>query len=223
MARYGKKASEKVAQTMREHKRGTLKSGSGKKVTSRKQAIAIGLAQARRAGGKVPPAPRRSHATKKKSPAQLDREIEDLLNKRARYMLVDAATGKDMREAHDFEIEHIQRNANKAGVASLLLGGGWKNPQRSYDVKLRLMNVHQPTREQRQDPKLPAETYTAMDRHGNTVATSSSVSGAMAHADTMMRTGSISVRGEYTSDGHHWGFGNGRLVAARENGKWRRY
>jgi hypothetical protein len=55
MARYGRKASEKVRKAMRERKRGTLKSGrSGKKVTSRKQAIAIGLSEARRAGGKVP-------------------------------------------------------------------------------------------------------------------------------------------------------------------------
>jgi len=59
--KYGKKASEKVARTMHEWKRGTLRSGSGGKVTSRAQAIAIGLSQARRAGGKVPPAPR--HAT----------------------------------------------------------------------------------------------------------------------------------------------------------------
>jgi hypothetical protein len=56
MARYGKKASEKVEKTMRERKHGTLKSGSsGKKVKSRKQAIAIGLNQARREGAKVPP------------------------------------------------------------------------------------------------------------------------------------------------------------------------
>ena len=55
MARYGKKASEKVEKAMHERKRGTLRSGrSKKKVTSRKQAIAIGLSQARRAGGKVP-------------------------------------------------------------------------------------------------------------------------------------------------------------------------
>lgn len=55
MARYGAKASEKVKKAMRERKRGKLRSGrSGKKVTSRKQAIAIGLSQARRAGGKVP-------------------------------------------------------------------------------------------------------------------------------------------------------------------------
>jgi len=55
MARYGKKASEKVEKAMRERKKGTLRSGrSGKKVKSRKQAIAIGLSQARRSGAKVP-------------------------------------------------------------------------------------------------------------------------------------------------------------------------
>ena len=64
MARYGKKASQKVEKAMHEKKRGTLRSGrSGKKVTSRKQAIAIGLSQARRAGGKVPA--RRSSGKKK--------------------------------------------------------------------------------------------------------------------------------------------------------------
>ena len=55
MAKYGKKAGEKVHKAMKERKKGTLKSGrSGKKVKSRKQAIAIGLSEARRAGGKVP-------------------------------------------------------------------------------------------------------------------------------------------------------------------------
>ena len=55
MAKYGKKASEKVEKAMHERKEGTLKSGrSGKKVTSKKQAIAIGLSEARKAGGKVP-------------------------------------------------------------------------------------------------------------------------------------------------------------------------
>ena len=53
--KYGEKASAKVQKVMRERKRGTLRSGSsGKKVTSRKQAIAIGLSEARRAGAKVP-------------------------------------------------------------------------------------------------------------------------------------------------------------------------
>ena len=55
MAKYGKKAKEKVKKSMHEMKRGELKSGrSGKTVTSRKQAIAIGLSEARKAGGKVP-------------------------------------------------------------------------------------------------------------------------------------------------------------------------
>jgi hypothetical protein len=53
--RYSKDASDKVERAMQERKRGTLKSGrSGKKVTSRKQAIAIGLSEARREGKKVP-------------------------------------------------------------------------------------------------------------------------------------------------------------------------
>ena len=54
MPRYGKKAQDKVEKTMHERKHGTLRSGSGKKVTSRKQAIAIGLSEARKAGAKVP-------------------------------------------------------------------------------------------------------------------------------------------------------------------------
>lgn len=53
--KYGPKAKEKVEKSLHEMKEGTLKSGrSGKKVTSRKQAIAIGLSEAREAGGKVP-------------------------------------------------------------------------------------------------------------------------------------------------------------------------
>ena len=64
MARYGKKASEKVERAMRKRKKGTLKSGgSGKKVKSRNQAIAIGLSEARRAGAKVP---RKKSSAKKK-------------------------------------------------------------------------------------------------------------------------------------------------------------
>lgn len=63
MAKYSKKAQEKVEKAMHEKKRGTLRSGrSGKKVTSRKQAIAIGLSEAREAGAKVP---RKKGAAKK--------------------------------------------------------------------------------------------------------------------------------------------------------------
>lgn len=63
-SRYGKKAQTKVKRAMHERKAGTLRSGSsGKRVTSRKQAIAIGLSEARRAGGKVP---RKKTSSKKK-------------------------------------------------------------------------------------------------------------------------------------------------------------
>ena len=65
MARYGKKAEEKIHKVMKERKKGTLRSGStGKKVTSRKQAIAIGISEARRAGAKVPR--KRTSTSKKK-------------------------------------------------------------------------------------------------------------------------------------------------------------
>lgn len=66
MARhYGKKASSKVRKAMHERKKGTLRSGrSGKKVKSRKQAIAIGLSEARRAGGKVPRKSSRSRSSR---------------------------------------------------------------------------------------------------------------------------------------------------------------
>ena len=67
MARkYGRKAQQKVKRAMHERKHGTLRSGrSGQKVTSRKQAIAIGLSEARRAGGKVPR--KRSSGSRKRS------------------------------------------------------------------------------------------------------------------------------------------------------------
>src|SRR5262245_1010634 len=65
MATYGKKAADKVATAMHERKAGTLKSGrSGKTVKSRKQAIAIGLSEARKEGAKVPPPPKKSAAKK---------------------------------------------------------------------------------------------------------------------------------------------------------------
>jgi hypothetical protein len=55
MAKYGKAASKTVESAVRRKKKGTLKSGSGRKVKSRKQAIAIGLSEARKKGAKVPP------------------------------------------------------------------------------------------------------------------------------------------------------------------------
>lgn len=76
MAKYSKKAQGKVEKTMHERKQGTLKSSSGQKVTSRKQAIAIGLSEAREAGAKVPAkkgatkksAVKKSATTKKAAP-----------------------------------------------------------------------------------------------------------------------------------------------------------
>jgi hypothetical protein len=67
VAKYGKKAQSKVKKVMHERKHGTLRSGSGRKVTSRKQAIAIGLSEARKAGGKVPKKKSASSSRKKKS------------------------------------------------------------------------------------------------------------------------------------------------------------
>lgn len=68
MARkYGKKAQKKVKKAMHERKKGTLKSGSGKKVKSRKQAIAIGLSEARKSGAKVPKKKSSKKSSKKKT------------------------------------------------------------------------------------------------------------------------------------------------------------
>lgn len=70
MATYSKKASRKVETVMREKKRGTLTSGTGKKVTSRKQAIAIALSEARKSGAKVPKKKTASKKTGRKKTAR---------------------------------------------------------------------------------------------------------------------------------------------------------
>lgn len=62
--RYGDAASKRVESAMRRRKKGTLRSSSGAKVTSRKQAIAIGLSEARSKGGKVPSRPRKKTTRK---------------------------------------------------------------------------------------------------------------------------------------------------------------
>ncbi|MGE3510069.1 MAG: DUF6496 domain-containing protein [Vicinamibacterales bacterium] len=68
MAKYGRKAGKSVARAVRKQKGGTLRSGgSGRKVTSRKQAIAIGLSEAREAGAKVPKPRKKTSGTTKKS------------------------------------------------------------------------------------------------------------------------------------------------------------
>ena len=65
--KYGPAAAKSVGREMKAFKEGKLKSGSGQKVTNPKQAIAIGLSEARRAGGKVPPPPAKTSAAKKAS------------------------------------------------------------------------------------------------------------------------------------------------------------
>jgi hypothetical protein len=75
MPRYSKGSQRKVKKVMDEMKSGKLKSGrSGKKVTNRKQAIAIGLSEARRQGSKVPPAPRKKAAKKKAAPKKVSKK-----------------------------------------------------------------------------------------------------------------------------------------------------
>ena len=70
MARYSKKSQKTVGSAMRRKKKGTLRSGrSGNKVTSRKQAIAIGLSEARQKGAKVP-APKKKKSAKKRTTAK---------------------------------------------------------------------------------------------------------------------------------------------------------
>ncbi len=83
MAKYGKKAQKKVAKVMHERKEGTLRSGgSGRKVTSRKQAIAIGLSEARRAGDKVPP--RKSSGSKRSASKKTSSKKKTSARKSAR-------------------------------------------------------------------------------------------------------------------------------------------
>jgi hypothetical protein len=84
MAKYSKGAGDKVERAMKEKKQGTLKSGrSGKKVTSRKQAIAIGLSEARKKGAKVPKKATSKKATPKKSPAKKKSATKKAAKKKA--------------------------------------------------------------------------------------------------------------------------------------------
>jgi hypothetical protein len=165
--------------------------------------------------------------SRRRTNAQMDRDIEIALNKNARYMLVDADTGKDMREAHDIEIKQIQKNRSRKypeGIDAIELGGGPGSGTRPrvFQVTLRMLNMHQPTRAQRRDPTLPkGETFTCKDRNGKILGTSKSVEGAIQKAPT--GSSYAIVRGEYTNDGsHHGPGGHGRQVAVREGGRWQR-
>ena len=141
-----KKASEKVARTMREFARGELRSGGGGKVTSREQAIAIGLSQARRAGYAVPAA---AHATRKTPPAQLDREIAEVLGKPSPGGGCgcghDHATRKK-RAAESQEMKDL-REAKERLFSALGYAGNTSDQVREYhrriaeiDVKMRILS-----------------------------------------------------------------------------------
>ena len=122
MARYGKKAQSKVKRAMHERKRGTLRSGrSGKKVTSRKQAIAIGLSEARRAGGKVPS---RSSASRRDAPE----EEEASSKSRCRGPLAaSTARGRRRRPATEYGQRPIEAGQPPAHGARDFTG--FRNPQ----------------------------------------------------------------------------------------------
>ena len=124
MARkYGKKASEKIGKTLHEFKRGKLKSGgSGKKVTSRKQAIAIGISQAARAGYKVPPPPR-GHAT-----MSLDARVRTHLSNMRPGTEIDArGVARALGGVDPLEADYALERAAKAGLA-VTNDGRWFGP-----------------------------------------------------------------------------------------------
>jgi len=119
---YGEKASEKVSRTMHEFKRGTLRSGSGGKVTSRKQALAIGLAQARRSGFKVPPPPQ-GHST-----LSLDARVRGYLSAMPPGKEIDArGIARALGGVDPLEADYALERAEKAGLA-VTRDGRWFEP-----------------------------------------------------------------------------------------------
>jgi hypothetical protein len=109
MAKYGKKAQDKVEKAMHERKRGTLKSGSsGKKVKSRKQAIAIGLSEARREGGKVP------KKSAKKSAKKSSRKSAKSTRKTARKSTRKTSTKRSRTSAKKTGRKSTKRSTKKS-------------------------------------------------------------------------------------------------------------
>jgi hypothetical protein len=140
MARkYGKKASEKVARTMHEFKRGKLKSGHGGKVTSREQAIAIGISQARRAGYKVPPL--QGHAA-----MSLDARVRAHLSHMRPGQEIDArGIARALGSLDPLEADYALERAEKAGLASTSDGRWFGPPDKStvhHATMLRSPVVH---------------------------------------------------------------------------------
>lgn len=134
MARkYGKKATEKIARTMREFKRGKLRSGGGGKVTSREQAIAIGVSQARRAGYKVPP--QRSHAA-----MSLDARIRAYLGNMQPGTEIDArGIARALGGVDPLEADYALERAERAGLA-VTSDGRWFGPAKKRVAHARMLS-----------------------------------------------------------------------------------
>lgn len=125
--KYSKQASTKIARVMREFERGVLKSSSGRKVTSRKQAVAIGISEARERGYKVPPEPKRQH-----SKIRSERSVDD----RVRTYLSSLSTGQEidgygmarvLRDVDPLAADYALERAAKAGLA-VTEDGKWFAP-----------------------------------------------------------------------------------------------
>lgn len=122
------------------------------------------------------------------------------------------------KSAKQLESEIRKALAGKRRIAHVGFG---TYPASKFQSTASWGEQYQPTRSQQRDPKLPkGEIFTLLEaRTLKRLGTSSSVEGAMQKAPAK---GDVFVRGEYTSDGHHWGLGKGREVAQRENGRWLR-
>jgi hypothetical protein len=121
--KYSKRASEKVARTMHEFKRGKLKSGSGRKVTSRKQAVAIGISQARRVGYKVPTM--HGHATKR---SDVDAQVRDYLINMQPGSEIDArGIARALGGVDPLAADYALERAEKQGLA-VTSDGRWFGP-----------------------------------------------------------------------------------------------
>lgn len=119
--KYSKKASEKIARTMHEFKRGKLRSSHGGKVSSREQAVAIGLSQARRAGYKVPP--QRAHAA-----MSLDSRVRAYLGNMKPGTEIDArGIARALGAVDPLEADYALERAERAGLA-VTSEGRWFGP-----------------------------------------------------------------------------------------------
>ena len=121
LRKYGKKATEKIASTLHEFKRGKLRSGSGRKVTSRQQALAIGLSQARRAGYKMPS--QQGHAAMRP-----DTRVRVYLSNMQPGTKVDArGLARALGGMDPLEADYALERAQKEGLASTS-DGKWFGP-----------------------------------------------------------------------------------------------